>query len=483
VYVAGGTDLIDAPLASAAAAATDRGALLVDGLTAAADAATLAALRGVKATRVVIVGGTSAVSDAYQSSLAAAGFAVERRNGVDRYNTAVIMAKEGTGAAQRAIVANPESPADVAVAAALAGATRQPLLYVMQLCAPDGTAAYLAAAGLPVTAVGGPTWVGPDTLAGKSCTTVRTQRQASLVSAIKATAAKYAGTYNVSVRQIGGLGESVNISGATLKEPASMMKIFAAWAAFTRIQQGRASSSTKLPSGVTLGVCIHVMIQVSDNYCHTDIVHWIGISQINSMIRNAGFANTKYGTVAPGVSVLYAGNRTTTNDLTSMVQKLVNGTVLSRSLSDRLLGEMKGQIWRSRIASGIPPGVVQASKPGALWIASGLLQADTAVIYGKKGTYTLSIIGDDNPPKAALRAISRTVYEHFNGAFGAAATYPVQQMVTKVSTNVRTSPAGPVATVAAKGTLIEVIDAVRDWYLVRWGTRQLYIHYSALRLR
>ena len=34
-----------------------------------------------------------------------------------------------------------------------------------------------------------------------------------------------------------------------------MMKIFAAWAAFTRIQQGRARSGTGLPSDVTLGVC------------------------------------------------------------------------------------------------------------------------------------------------------------------------------------------------------------------------------------
>jgi beta-lactamase class A len=293
----------------------------------------------------------------------------------------------------------------------------------------------------------------------------------------------YAGSYWVSVQEVGGLRQSVRIAGSTPKEPASMMKIFAAWAALKRVEQGRASLGMRLPSGVPLGTCIHVMIHVSDNYCHTDVVHWIGIAEINRMIRSAGFLNTKYGTVARGVSVLYAGNRTTTNDLVRMMEKLLDGSVLSTRWADHLLREMSSQIWRSRIASGIPPGVAQASKPGALWVASGLMQNDTAVVYGPKSTYIISIIGDNGPPQAALRAISRTVYQHFNGAFGTAASYPVQQMVTTVATAVRSSPGGPAIATAARGTPIQVLDAVRDWYLVRWGGRDRYIHYSALRNR
>src|SRR6201999_4048359 len=107
--------------------------------------------------------------------------------------------------------------------------------------------------------------------------------------------------------------------------------------------QGRASLGTVLPSRVSLGTCIHIMIHVSDNYCHTDIVHWIGIAEINRMIRAAGFLNTHYGTVAPGVSVLYAGNRTTSNDLVRMMERLVHHTALSQKWSDYLLNEMRNQ--------------------------------------------------------------------------------------------------------------------------------------------
>jgi beta-lactamase class A len=286
----------------------------------------------------------------------------------------------------------------------------------------------------------------------------------------------------VTVEQLGGLNETVRIGGATPREPASMMKIFAAWAALTRIQQGRASLGTVLPSRVSLGTCIHIMIHVSDNYCHTDIVHWIGIAEINRMIRAAGFLNTHYGTVAPGVSVLYAGNRTTSNDLVRMMERLVHHTALSQRWSDHLLNEMRNQIWRSRIPSGIPPGVAQASKPGALWLASGLMQADTAVIYGPKATYAITILGD-NDPKAALQAISRTVYEHFHGRFGTAASYPVQQMYTRVAAQARSSAGGPVVLTIPARTNIEVIDANRIWYLIRYGGRQLWVHYDTLRNR
>lgn len=393
------------------------------------------------------------------------------------------MAKERTTAGKRAIMANSEATPDVAVAAALAAVTRQPLYYGVALCAPDSVASHLAAKKLPITGLGGAEWLNADALAGRGCTALKTDKQSKLNTAIRATIGKHAGSFTVTVREIGGLGVTTSVGGTSAREPASMMKLYAAWAALKRVDQGRASLDTKLASGLTLRTCIHVMIHVSDNYCHTDIVHWIGIPTLNSMIRSAGFTGSRYGSVPKGTSVLYAGNRATTNDLSRFVGMLEKGQLLSAASTERLLGLMELQIWRSRIASGIPPGVNQASKPGALWIASGLTQSDTAVVYGPKSTYAISIIGLDGPSRAALRAISRTVYEKLNGSFGTAASYPVNQMITTKSTSVRASPAGSTVGTAAKGRTIEVIDAVRDWYLVRWGSSERYIHLSALRNR
>lgn len=483
VYIAEGVDLLAAPLAAGAAAANDRGFLLVPKGRSAADSATIEALRAVGTRTVVVVGGTGGIPTAYESSLRGAGFVVERRVAKDRYALSVLMAKERPLTIKRAIVSNPASWPATAIASALAAAARQPLVYTIQPCVVDGVSAFIRSAGVSVTGVGGDVRLSSAVLRNGSCTAEKSNSQSTLNAAIRSTLAAYPGVYSVTVRQLDGLKAVTSVTGSTVREPASMIKMFAAWAALSRVQAGRASLNTVLPSGVSLGMCIHVMIHASDNYCHTDIVHWIGIAELNRMIRSAGFANTHYGSVPVGVSVLYAGNRTTTNDLSTLVMRLNAGTILSRKYADHLIGEMKNQIGRSRIASGIPRGVVQASKPGALWVASGLLQGDTAIVYGPKSTYVLSIIGDNSPPKAAFQAVSRTVYQHFHGAFGTAASYPAQQLVIVRDTALRSSPGGPMVVVARAGTFVENFETNRIWYEVQYGSRKLWTIVTDLRNR
>ncbi|MBN9174696.1 MAG: serine hydrolase [Microbacterium sp.] len=483
VYVAAGLSLIDAPLASVAAARTGRGVLLVDGAAASADTATVSALRAAGAGTVIIAGGLGTVSAAYEQSLRSAGLTVERRVAADRYAQSVLLAADSSVPASRAILANPDTMADVAVATALAAVTGQPLYYALRQCVPDTVAAGIRSASLAITAVGGEQWLEPAALGNSTCSSVRAARIASLTSSITSTLASYGGSFSVTVRELGGLGEIAQVSGGVRREPASMMKIFAAWAAYKMVESGKASLGTRLPSGVTLGVCIQIMIHVSDNYCHSDIVHWITIPTINAMIRSAGFTNTAYGNVPTGTSVLYAGNRTSTNDLAWMMERLANRTILGKTYSDLLINHMRSQIWRSRIASGIPPGIPQASKPGSLWISTGLLQGDTAIVNGTKSAYILSIVGDTNPPQAALRAVSRAVYTHFNGAFGAAATYPVQQMVTQTASVLHSSPGGPAVLTIPPGVYIQVLDAQRVWYEIQYGSRKLWVYYTGLRNR
>jgi beta-lactamase class A len=344
-------------------------------------------------------------------------------------------------------------------------------------------AAAIAGTGAAVTAVGGSVWLGPAVLVNRSCTAEKDLRQSQLNSAIRAAIAQYPGVYSVSVHQLDGLRVTTDVGGGVRREPASMMKIYAAWAALQLIERGQASWGTRLPSGVDLSTCIHVMIHASDNGCHSDIVHWIGIGRLNWMIQSSGWTETSYGSVPPGTSILYAGNRTTSNNLSNILERLASGNALSRPYADHLLRLMTDQIWRSRIASGIPPGVRQATKPGSLWVSSGLMQGDSGVVWGTDSTYVLSIIGDQAPPQAALRAISRAVYEYFNGPFGTAAWYPAQQMATVRATALRTSPGGAMTVVLPAGAPVEVLDADRIWYQLRYGDRRLWTVFTDLRNR
>ena len=401
----------------------------------------------------------------------------------DLYSLAVVAGRLHPSGATRAMVANPDLQVDVAIAAAMAGASGQQLLYSPHACVLARVSTYISGLKARVLVVGRTDQLSSVIGSNTSCSVQKPRLRAALESAIRSTAGRYAGDYAVTVREIGVVGEVASVDGAARLEPASMMKLFAAWASLKRVQDGTASMSTRLRTGLTLRECLKAMIHASDNYCHDDIVAWIGAGRLNSLIAGAGFANTRYGNVAPGGTVLYAGNRSTTSDLTSLMVRITAGELLKGSARSHMLGLMEGQIWRSRIASGIPAGVTQRSKPGSLWIASGLLQADTAIIYGARKTFALSIIGVDNPSKAALRAITRTVYEHFNGDFGSAASYPVQQMKASKSMTLRSGPGGPVVTRISTGRLLEVTDAKRIWYKVRFGSRLLWADSRALRNR
>jgi hypothetical protein len=204
---------------------------------------------------------------------------------------------------------------------------------------------------------------------------------------------------------------------------------------------------------------------------------------MNRMIADAGFTGTAYGNVGTSGSILYAGNRTTTDDLARFLQRLRAGEMLSPSSTNTLLGLMGDQIWRSRIASGIPWGVAQQTKPGALWLPSGLLTADSGIVYGARSNVALSIVTTGGVDRAALRAMTRTIYSHYNGGFGAAAAYPVEQMVTTVPTVLRSAPAGRAIGTLAPGTLVEVTDASRMWYKIRYGSSEVWVDFRNLRNR
>lgn len=481
VYLAGGATNDDAPLAVVAAAAAGARALVVSGKTTTAEPETIAALRGVGARTVVMVGSTARLNSAYEASLRAAGFTVQLLVDADRFRLSALVAAR-VAAPPRSLVVNPLNAADQAIGSTLAVSLGMPLYYSSHSCLPDVSSAQISA-GPPLLLMGNTYWLGAAVANGVSCAVERPRLNAALTEAVQATAAGFTGVFSVTVREITGAWQLASIWGGAQREPASMMKLFAAWAALKRMEEGRATTSTILPSGVSIGACLKVMIHASDNYCHTDIVHWIGIAELNRMIRAAGFVNTSYGTVPPGTSVLYAGNRTTTNDLAALVYGLSSRSILTAQFADYLLAHMKSQIFRTRIPSGIPPGIAQASKPGALWVAAGLLQGDTAIVRGPRSTYVISIIGDNGPPQAALRAISRTVYEHLNGTFGAAASYPAAQMVTAKATSLLSSAGGRYRKTIPAGHWIQVLDAQRVWYYVQYGSYRYWTHYSNLKNR
>lgn len=154
VLVAAGANFPDALAASAAAAKADAPLLLV--APGSVPAATRAQLNRLRPTRIVIVGGTAAVSESVERELTQTA-SVERIAGGDRYETAALLAQRFFDrSAVGAYLVSGENFPDALAAGAASSYTAQPVLLTRAGSVPVVTTRVLAALGITnVTVVGG----------------------------------------------------------------------------------------------------------------------------------------------------------------------------------------------------------------------------------------------------------------------------------------------------------------------------------------
>jgi putative cell wall-binding protein/beta-lactamase class A len=478
-YLTTGSAYPDALAASAAAAAQGAPVILVRGADADVDTATSALLDELGVTDVKLIGGTASISAAMEAALKADGLTTTRLSGANRYATSIAIATSAFPDPDRVYIASGTQFPDGLSAASVAGSSGSPLYLSTPDCLPDIVAADITKkAPTGVTVLGGATALGPEVAKLTKCSTWRAAQKAasekSLANKLTAKLATFGAWYSVSVRKLDGLGEQVNQGGSKQKEPASAIKVFAAYATLKRVDNGQFSMSARLDSGVTIRDCMRAMIHVSDNYCHTDLIRRIGASNMNTQFAKEGYSGTHY------TAGSYSSKASTANDLTLLLSRLESGTLLSASSTAHLKSLLGSQVWRTRIAAGLPPGVSAYSKPGELWRTTGMIQTDAGVVSSPKGTYAIAVLGDNNASKAQIGAISRLVYEHWNGSFGTSATYPRQQLVTNTVVNLRSSPGGTVIRQVGKGALVEVTVSTRTSYYVVVDGRTGYIDMSGL---
>lgn len=154
VYVATGADYPDALGGAAAAGRQQAPVLLVAKAT--LPPATAAELDRLRPARIVLLGGTGAVSTAVERGLAAYAPSVVRIAGADRYATASAVARSTPGATSAAFLATGRSFADALSGGPAAARAHAPVLLVPRSCVPRSVHNELERYGYPpVTLLGG----------------------------------------------------------------------------------------------------------------------------------------------------------------------------------------------------------------------------------------------------------------------------------------------------------------------------------------
>lgn len=307
------------------------------------------------------------------------------------------------------------------------------------------------------------------------------QSAAEIREALVAQIVLETGDYRVSVRELGGDNRVIEIESDHSMEPASSIKLFYAWLALRKVDEGSITLSRRLPSGQTWGRCLRVMIEMSDNLCSADIREALGNRKVNRALANAGFSNTRIVLDSNGT---YVGKRSSTADFTEFLARLEAGTLLSADSTSRLHELLRNQIWRARIAGGTPTGVVVESKPGVLEVADGMVGTDAAIVRGIYSTYAISIMGEHGATKSAFRRLSRIVYEGLQGVTDyVAATYPRQQYSVPAGTAFRETYGGSAIRLDSARNVTLYDTSRLDAYVRIYGLGTGWVSVTRLTLR
>jgi beta-lactamase class A len=141
--------------------------------------------------------------------------------------------------------------------------------------------------------------------------------------------------------------------------------------------------------------CLDDMIIYSDNDCPLNYLARYGWSRLTQDARDIGAVQTWFDD----------STHTTANDLALILWQIYDGSLLSVADNNRLLDDMKTQIFRNGIPAGIPEAEV-ADKVGFL---DGLLH-DAGIIYSPKGDYILVVL-TDGYSWSAIADIAAEIYE------------------------------------------------------------------------
>lgn len=181
-------------------------------------------------------------------------------------------------------------------------------------------------------------------------------------------------------------------------------------------------SYLKPQSQIELSKVIMLMMTISDNNASLWLQSIAGTGNtINSLMDNLGYSQTRVNSRTPGREAdraIYGWGQTTPLEMAAIFEDIVDGKIVSREISDKMLRIMGRQYWDEEALSSLPPDVYVASKNGAV----NASRSEVMYVKGKR-PYIFSVFTKNNKDISwehnneawqLTRALSKMVWEHFN---------------------------------------------------------------------
>ncbi|MBS1918467.1 MAG: serine hydrolase [Bacteroidetes bacterium] len=236
-------------------------------------------------------------------------------------------------------------------------------------------------------------------------------------------------------------GKTVSINADTLFSTASIVKVPILIGIMDKIEKGELNyhqrltytdslyyaegddilSDFKPGSTIELSKVMMLMLTISDNCASL----WLqglagGGTRINQILDSLGLKDTRVNSRTPGRETNrgeYGWGQTSPKEIAMLMKNIVDGKIISKNASDKMLRLMSRQYWDEEALSQIPAGVFTADKNGALDANRNEL-----IYVNGKHPYILSIFTKNNKDQSwestneawtLTRKISKLLWEYY----------------------------------------------------------------------
>ena len=271
----------------------------------------------------------------------------------------------------------------------------------------------------------------PQILAQQNSSSLQSNFAAKLSSDLNRMSSSYDGVMGIFVKDLTS-GETFSVNADASFATASSIKIPILIELMRQAQSGKLNLAERIEihrAGLVGGsgvlqffsdggstVSIHdlavLMIVLSDNSATNILIDRVGISNVNSMLRNLGLDKIVLARKMIDLASEQANreNRATPRQMATLDEELNAGKLLDADHTKQAL-EILEYPKDSPLRAGIPPQITVAEKPGSLAGA----QCDTGIVLLAERPYIISVMtafnsADGNP---AITAVSARVYSYF----------------------------------------------------------------------
>jgi len=182
-------------------------------------------------------------------------------------------------------------------------------------------------------------------------------------------------------------------------------------------------SSFKNGSTIEMSKVMMLMLTISDNCASL----WLqglagGGVQINKILDSLGFQSTRVNSRTPGREAnrsQYGWGQTTPREIATLMERIVNNELLSKSSNEKMLRLLGRQYWDEEALSQIPPGVFAADKNGAVDAS----RDEVVYVNSKNNPYIFSIFTKNNKDQSweynneawvVTRKLSALLWKYYN---------------------------------------------------------------------